>query len=141
MLNPLRVSKERITFFTLVLTGLFLISVGTPLASSSITYVNTNTTVYPHFTLGAPLIALGFIMLLVGLKSQEITMRKAQVIIGLSGQALVGIVILGMPLVPCTYSLPYSYPVILGTIGIALSSVSIIMISSYDKKQNLLNPK
>jgi len=141
MLNPFRVSKERITFFTLVLTGFFLISVGTPLASSSITYVNTNTTVYPHFTLSAPLIALGFIMLLVGLKSQEITRRQAQVIIGLSDQALLGIVIFGMPLIPSTYSLPYSYPVMLGILGIALSSVSIIMISSYYKKQNLLNPK
>lgn len=137
MLNSFRISKNRITLWTLGITGLFLILSGTPLASYSIDDVDINTTVYPYLAMGASLIILGFMMMLVTIANQRMSLRQAQIIIGLSGQALLGIVIFKIPLVPSLYYSPYnlhSYSIVLGVLGIALSLASIILISSYDKK-------
>jgi hypothetical protein len=139
MLNSFRISKNRITLWTLGITGFFLILLGTPLASYSIDYVDTNTTVYPYLAMGASLIILGFITMLVTIVNQRISLRQAQIIIGLSGQSLLGIVVFEIPLVPSLYYSPYnlhSYLMVLGVFGIALSLASIIMIGSYDKKKN-----
>ena len=137
MLNPFRISKIRTTRWTLILTGPFLILSGAPLAGFSIGNV------HPYLALGASLIVLGlgFIGVLAAFVNQKISLRQSQVIIGLSGQALLGIVIFGIPLLPSvsfppsTYNL-HSYSIVLGILGIAISLISIIMIGSYDKKHN-----
>jgi hypothetical protein len=144
MANSSRISKNRITLLTLGLTGFFLLLVGIPLASFSIDYVNvighTGTTSYPYLAMGASLIILGFIMVVVAFLNQRISLRQAQVIIGFSGQALLGIVVFEIPLIPSLDHSPYNlhtYSIVLGILGIVISLVSIIIISSYDKKQSL----
>lgn len=133
MLNSFRISKTRITRWTLILTGLFLILSGSPLASFS------TGNVQPYLTMGASLIILGFVFILVlaALVNGKISLRQTQVSIGLSGQALLGIVIFEIPFVPSVVQSPYNfhtYSIVLGILGIAISIVSVITISRFDKK-------
>jgi uncharacterized membrane protein len=137
MVNSFGISKLRTTRWTLELAGILLLLSGVPLASYSIG------TFHPYLALGASMIifGFGFIMVLAAFVNQKISSRQTQVIIGLSGQILLGIIIFGIPLIP-SVSYPFSpynlhsYSIYLGILGIALSLLSIIMISSYDKKQN-----
>jgi hypothetical protein len=91
MLNSFRISKTRITRWTLELAGILLILSGVPLASFSIS-VNFNTEVHPYLAFGASLIILGFgfIFVLAAFVNQKISLRQTQIIIGFSGQALLG---------------------------------------------------
>jgi hypothetical protein len=126
--------KNRLTFLTLVLTGIFLILTGAPLAGSSIGTVEGN--IYPYISLGAPLIVLGLAM--IGIAAiHRISQLKAQVIIGVCGQILFAMIIFAIPSLP---SFPYfatfnfhTYSIVLGVLGIALSLESIIMLSGTHK--------
>jgi uncharacterized membrane protein YagU involved in acid resistance len=142
MVTSLRISKKRITFWTLGVVGVFLILWGEPLVTYSthnnvVMYSNDpNTLVYPYLTVGASLIILGFIMTLVAFLYRKITLLKGQIIMGLSGQALWGIVLFEIPLIPSAFDAPYKHSnsFFLGILGMALSLVSIILISSYETK-------
>ena len=100
---------------------------GVPLASYS--FGET----YPYLIMGFLLIALGIVMVLVS-AIQRINLPKAQVIIGLFGQVLFGLVIFEIPLLP---TFPFSlfnfhiYSIVLGVLGMALSLESIVMLSKY----------
>ncbi len=128
--------KNKLTFLTLVLTGIFLILTGTPLAGTSISTFDSNT--YPYLSLGAPLIVLGLIMISIS-AVQKISQLKAQVVIGVCGQVLFALIIFVIPSLP---SFPYfttfnfhSYSIVLGLLGIALSLESIIMLSGTQRIQ------
>ena len=135
MLSSFRISETRTTHWTLILAGIFLILSGSPIAGYSVG------TLHPYLAFGVSLIILGFgfIFVLAALVNQKIGFLKTQVIIGASGQALLGIVIFGIPLVPSVVHSPFNlhtYSIVLGILGIAISMVSIIMISSFHKRQN-----
>ena len=107
---------------------------GTPLAGSSIGTVDSNT--YPYIWLGIPLLVLGLAMISTA-AIQRISQLKAQVIIGVCGQILFGLIIFVIPSLP---SFPYfttfnfhSYSIILGVLGIALSLESITVLSGIQK--------
>jgi hypothetical protein len=119
--------KNRLTFWTLILIGIFLWLTGLPLAAYD--YAQT----YPYLITGFLLIALGMVMVVVS-AIQRINLHKAQIIIGLSGQVLFGLVIFAIPLLPSFPFSPFNfhtYSIVLGVLGIVLSLESIIMLSKY----------
>ncbi len=126
MANNSSRKEKKLTFWILILTGIFLILAGTPLSGTSVG--NSN----PYLLLGLPLIFLGLYM--IGISAiQRISQRVKQIIIGLSGQILFGLVILVIPLLPV---FPYmtefnfhTYSIVLGFLGIVLSLESIVMLS------------
>jgi hypothetical protein len=125
--------KKRLIFLTLVLTGLFLILSGSPLAGTSVSTVKGNT--YPYLSLGAPLIFLGLAMIATA-AIQRINLNQAIITVGLCGQLLFLFVIF---IIPYLQPLPYfdfnfhTYSVVLGMIGITLSLESIIVLSRMQK--------
>ncbi len=118
-------NKSRLTFWTLILIGIFLWLSGVPLAAYD--YGKT----YPYLILGFLLIALGIFMVAVS-AIQRINQRVAQIIIGLCGQILFGLVIFEIPLLPAFPFSPFNfhtYSIILGVLGMALSIESIFTLS------------
>jgi len=140
MLGLLRIPRIRSLRWILILSGIFLILSGLPVGSYSIG--SKNIYVQPYLAFGASLIILGFslICLLIFFVNQKISLRKTQIIIGLIGQVLLGIVILGIPLLPNYVYSPYNlhtYSIVLGTFGIAISVASLVMIGNNGRKQKL----
>ncbi len=126
-----RTGYNKLTFWTLILTGILLWLTGIPLAGYN--YNNT----YPYLAIGVFLIALGIFMVAVS-AIKRMTLRRAQIIIGLSGQFLFGLVIFGITSVPVFAFSPFNfhtYSIVLGVIGIALSLESIITLSKYKQNQ------
>ena len=125
--------SKRLTFWILILTGIFLILVGSPLSETSVGNYN------PYLPLGLPLIGLGIYMIAIS-AIQIISQRIKQIIIGLNGQVLLGLVILVIPLLP---TFPYvtefnfhTYSIVLGSLGIVLSLVSIAMLSKIGNQRH-----
>jgi hypothetical protein len=131
--------KNRFTFLTLALTGIFLLLTGLPLAGTSIGTVNNNT--YPYLSFGAPLILLGLAMITIA-SIQRISQVKAQVAIGLCGQVLIGLIIFVIPSLPSFVFLKtfnfHTYSIVLGVLGIVLSLESIIVLSGIQKRTRQL---
>jgi drug/metabolite transporter (DMT)-like permease len=70
--NCVPVSRLQITFMEKIMwrvlfwSGLLLVILGAPLASYTIVYVNTDTTVHPHLVMGVALIILGAVVMTAG---------------------------------------------------------------------------
>jgi hypothetical protein len=113
--------KKNITFGTLITVGIFLMLSGWQPAAYS---YNSS---YPYAILGVPMAFLGLAMVLCS-AAQGIFRRQANLIVGLCGQILLGIVAFVIPFLQPLPQSPFNfhtYSIILGGLGIALSIESI----------------
>jgi hypothetical protein len=144
MSTSFRITKNRITKWTLGLAGALLLLSGPQLAGYSID------TFYPYLVIGVSMIVigLGFLIVLSAFINQKLSLRQSQISMGICGLALLGIVAfeiplthsVAYPLIPPGTSSPFNlqtYSIVLGFVGIATTLMSIILISRLEKKQNL----
>ena len=133
MLKPLQRTdrKNRIAFWTLVITGLFLLLSGwQPIAYG----IND---AHPYAVLGIPMLFLGLAMILLCAAGRGTLKGPAILIVGLFGQCLLGIVAFIIPFLQPVQYFPdfpfnfHTYSVVLGGLGIALSLESITLLARY----------
>ena len=85
---------------------------------------------HPYAILGAPMLLLGFTMIIY-CASRGIFRRQENLIVGLCGQFLLGIVVFVIPFLPAFPLSPFNfhtYSIVLGGLGIALSLESLTML-------------